>query len=71
MTEFLSLVLYNLFGMNGRHHLVKSKFKIISENKVRCWELFYKTVNIDENLTDDDDDDVVPDNERERDIDVF
>ena len=67
MTEFLSLVLYNLFGMKGRHHLVQSKFKIISENKVRYWELFYRTVKIDENLTDDDDD-VVSDNERGRDI---
>ena len=32
----LSMVLYNLSGMKGRRYLVKSKFKIISEKKVRC-----------------------------------
>ena len=39
----LSMVLYNLSGMKGRRYLVKSKFKIISEKKVRCWEVFCRT----------------------------
>ena len=43
MAGFLSMVLYNLFGMKGRRYLVKSKLKIIFEEKVRCWEVFYRT----------------------------
>ena len=66
MAGFLSMVLYNLFDMKERRYLVKSKFKIISEKKVRCWEAFYRTEEIDEKLTDDDDD-ITSDNESESD----
>ena len=52
--------------MKERRYLVKSKFKIISEKKVRCWEAFYRTDEIDEKLTDDDDD-ITSDNESESD----
>ena len=66
MAGFLSVVVCNLFGMKGRRCLVKSKFKIISEKKVSCWEAFYRTEEIDEKLTDGDDD-IVSDNESESD----
>ena len=65
MAGFLSTLLYNPFGMKGRRYLAKGKFKIISEKKV-LRGILQDNDEIDENLTDSDDD-IVSDNKSESD----